>query len=284
MTRTVAAPNLAQLEADRSHPVKFIQLGTIRLNDQGHSLMWDGHTWIGGRLSDTGSIQEALETSAPDLDIYIDGTQSDALGRLWATDRTDDDVEIYEGFLNDSGALVSTPMLWWTGFVLGCHLDADTAVQEVRCESVFSRVDRSAEFEFSPESQNRRHSFRFSQTGQVPVVSGGSGSGATLTSIGVNAAGAITGTLWDSGGSGYAEGDVITFTQGTSQTTYTLLAADVTSSGSLRPLAGKNLAPLEDQFFNFARDMENAKISWDDDLSFRVRPPQPAEFRRRIRR
>lgn len=75
----------------------------------------------------------------------------------------------------------------------------------------------------------------------VPTVSGGSGSGATIASITVNADGAITDVTWTSGGTGYAVNDVITFTQGTVTGTYTLVAGDVTA-GVLQNFTGKTIA------------------------------------------
>ena len=81
----------------------------------------------------------------------------------------------------------------------------------------------------------------------VPTISGGSGSGATITSITVNASGQITDVVIDDGGSNYAEGDIIIFTQaktGDDYTVpYTLLTADV-SSGEIQNLSGKTLAPI----------------------------------------
>ena len=70
-------------------------------------------------------------------------------------------------------------------------------------------------------------------TTPVPVVSGGSGKGATIDSIAVDAQGRITGIVWQAGDSGYVAGDTLTLTQGQGTTTYTLLAADIAGGGSL---------------------------------------------------
>ena len=47
----------------------------------------------------------------------------------------------------------------------------------------------------------------------IPTVSGGTGAGATITSITVNSSGTITGVIWNARGTNYAVGDVLTFTQ-----------------------------------------------------------------------
>ena len=81
---------------------------------------------------------------------------------------------------------------------------------------------------------------RFTAT-PVPKVSGGSGSGAMVDSITVDAQGRITDVVWAAGGTDYVAGDRIFLPQrDLVTTTYTLLAADVVA-GALQPLAGKAL-------------------------------------------
>ena len=73
------------------------------------------------------------------------------------------------------------------------------------------------------------------------VETNGSGTGATIASIAVDAQGRITTVTWDSGGTGYATGDELTFHQGALTGDYTLLAAD-TTAGVLQNLASKTIA------------------------------------------
>ena len=47
----------------------------------------------------------------------------------------------------------------------------------------------------------------------IPVVSGGSGAGATIDAITVNAFGSVVSVAWDNSGANYAVGDVLTLTQ-----------------------------------------------------------------------
>ena len=75
----------------------------------------------------------------------------------------------------------------------------------------------------------------------VPVVSGGSGSGAVIASITVDSNGDITSVTWTSGGTGYAANDILTFTQGSVSGTYTLQSSDL-SSGVIDNLSGKTIA------------------------------------------
>ena len=87
---------------------------------------------------------------------------------------------------------------------------------------------------------------RFGESGikyysENPEVSAtGSGSGAKIQSCVVNSSGQITGVVWESGSSGYATGNVLTFTQGTATATYTLTSSDH-SSGVLNNLSGKTI-------------------------------------------
>ena len=82
--------------------------------------------------------------------------------RLWDSVQRDEPVEVSIGFLNDSGGLVASATLWWTGRVISGMLEADgidqgrAPEQRITVESLFGELDRSGDFEFSPESQARR--------------------------------------------------------------------------------------------------------------------------------
>ena len=78
----------------------------------------------------------------------------------------------------------------------------------------------------------------------VPVVSGGTGTGAAVASIVVDDNGVITFVAWSSGGSAFVAGDTITFTQTSVTGTYTLVAADVVA-GVIQTLVNKSIAGAE---------------------------------------
>ena len=77
----------------------------------------------------------------------------------------------------------------------------------------------------------------------VPLVTtSGAGVNALVATITVDATtGDITAVTWAAGGTGYAVGDTITFTQGDVEGTYTLLAGDETA-GVLQALAAVTIA------------------------------------------
>ena len=77
----------------------------------------------------------------------------------------------------------------------------------------------------------------------VPVVTGGTGTGAVVGSITVGVNGDITDVTWASGGSGYAANDILTFTQGTVTGSYTVQAGDLTG-GVLQTLSGLTIAGM----------------------------------------
>lgn len=78
----------------------------------------------------------------------------------------------------------------------------------------------------------------------VPTVSGGTGSGAIVATIIVDANGDITDVTWTSGGTGYVATDVLTFTQGTVTGTYIVVAGDLTGT-TLQTLTGVSIAGTE---------------------------------------
>ena len=76
----------------------------------------------------------------------------------------------------------------------------------------------------------------------VPVVTSSLvGTGAVVATITVNADGDITAVTWTSGGTGYVDTEVLTFTQGDVVGTYAITAADLTG-GTLDALAGVVIA------------------------------------------
>lgn len=75
----------------------------------------------------------------------------------------------------------------------------------------------------------------------VPSVTGGTGTGAVIGTITVNAGGDITAVTWTSGGAGYVATDILTFTQGAVSGSYTVGAADLTS-GVLQNLSSVTIA------------------------------------------
>lgn len=104
----------------------------------------------------------------------------------------------------------------------------------------------------TPGSINGTTNGAFTAT-PVPKVTGGSGTGAAIASITVNASGQITAVTWVAGSSGYATGDVLRITQGRVSVDYTLLGADQ-SSGVLVTLASKTLQGKVDVWTEFGNN------------------------------
>ena len=77
----------------------------------------------------------------------------------------------------------------------------------------------------------------------APIIHGGSGSGATISSFAVDGMNRITTITWSSGGAGYAAGDTITIIQGFVTAQYLLLAGDV-SNGRLQNFTNKTIAGI----------------------------------------
>ena len=77
----------------------------------------------------------------------------------------------------------------------------------------------------------------------VPIVTGGTGTGAVIASIVVNVGGDITAVTWSSGGSGYVATDILTFTQGDVTGSYTVQTSDL-SAGVLDDLASVTIAGM----------------------------------------
>ena len=157
MTRTISSTNQAQLAATDAEPVHLVRIGTLRLASTPQDLVVHSRTHIGGDLDALGALEEGLEVRSHSLEVSLSPVSTDTR-RLWSTDRQGEEVVIHLGFLDDDGSLLDTPLIVWEGFVQGVHEDVSRGLQVVRCESRLSRLDRSAEFHFGPESQEARHS------------------------------------------------------------------------------------------------------------------------------
>ena len=106
------------------------------------------------------------------------------------------------------------------------------------------------------------------------IVTGGTGTGASVDTYTVNASNQITSVTWESGSTGYVQGDVLTFTQGSVTGTYTLLTADV-SGGVLQNLTGKTIsAAAIAGAINIAGTVTNDILADSASENFRGEDPQ----------
>ena len=101
----------------------------------------------------------------------------------------------------------------------------------------FTQGSVSAEYDVSSDDLK----VGFENSPRPTVTTDGSGTGATIDTITVDSNGDITGIAWDNDGTGYAEGDVLTITQGDVVGEYPLLAVDVDGAGRLEDLTGRRI-------------------------------------------
>ena len=125
-----------------------------------------------------------------------------------------------------------------TGDTITITQGSATAVYTVKASDVFGTMLQ----DFGVFSSDAHSVAR--GTGYTVTTLTGSGSGASTTRITVNGEGHITYIGWTSGGTGYATGDQIRFTQGDTEVIYTIQDGDHTA-GVLQHFYTRNIAPTK---------------------------------------
>jgi hypothetical protein len=120
MTRDVTATNKNALAATNVIPVIFARLdfasGLVLFNTAPFPLTFNSETYIGA--GNLGSISVARETNAIEatsITLALSGLTPSLVATALTENYHGRDARIYLGFLNDSNALVDTPLLLFRG-------------------------------------------------------------------------------------------------------------------------------------------------------------------------
>lgn len=130
--------------------------GTVFLWSGLGDLSWNAHTWQGtGALLKVDAVQETVEVKAVGTRITLNGIDTSMLGKAQNEDYQGRILKIYLGALDDSGSVISSPIVIFSGRmdVMTITDAGDTASIEVTVENRFIDFERTKERRYTDQDQ-----------------------------------------------------------------------------------------------------------------------------------
>lgn len=121
--RTISANNRTQATSEVTTAIHFIELqfsgGTLRLTDAPLSITWNSQTWLGtGFALSVGPMEETTDDRAQAIPLKLSGVDQSIIAILLAQFARGRMVNVWRGwYLANTGALVDTPILLFTGYM-----------------------------------------------------------------------------------------------------------------------------------------------------------------------
>lgn len=160
MSRSLTASMGNVTTAEVVRPIVLVEAqfdsGTVFLWSGYGDLSWNAQTWQGaGELLKIEAIQETVEVKAVGTQITLNGIDTDMLGKAQNEDYQGRIVKIYLGALDDSGSVISTPIVIFSGRmdVMTITDQGDTASIELTVESRFIDFERTKERRYTDQDQ-----------------------------------------------------------------------------------------------------------------------------------
>lgn len=165
MSRGLSTANVTASQASHKRPLFFLELqfvsGTWRSHNGLGSFTWGGQTWAGvGDIVSIGPIEEGDDLSPFGVEIKLSALNSTILGYAQDEEIYGQRVIIYQGFIDDNGALVDTPDDYWSGSMetMTIELGGDTDSITLTAESELAVHDKANGALFTDEDQQARYS------------------------------------------------------------------------------------------------------------------------------
>jgi len=198
MARSLNASYIAEIVAGTMAPARFafldFQTGAVRVWDGIGTKTWGGNNYTGlGYLGTVSPIEETADVKANGVVLTLSGVPTALLATVLGDNYSGREVSIWDGALNQTGALVADPDKVFSGRMNNVEFDKDgaTAVIRVYAESRLVDLRRSRERRYTHEHQKidfatdegleymaRAQSTPFSWGGtRVPTYAGGGNPG-----------------------------------------------------------------------------------------------------------
>lgn len=115
MARDLTAGAQTAAEAEVVRPILFVYLaldgGDVRVNSSDRNWVFDGNTYLGvGVLGGISKVEETSELQANGIQLTLSGIPSAYVTTVLSEDYQGREVTIWQGFVNDSYALVADPI------------------------------------------------------------------------------------------------------------------------------------------------------------------------------
>lgn len=165
MSRGLAAANLTAAQALHVRPLFFVELqfdtATMYVHNGVGSYVWGGQTWQGlGAMGTVSAIESGADLTAYGVKMELYAFDPTVLAEASNEAVYKRAVKIYQGFLNENGALVADPHVIWSGFGdhMSISLGGESDTVTLACESELAFLDRANGARFTDEDQQQRYS------------------------------------------------------------------------------------------------------------------------------
>jgi hypothetical protein len=120
MDRSASAAVLTEIAATACRPIHLLKIvfdtSTVYMTDAYRTITWDGQTWLAmGHFLSFGDIDESSGVEVSSCTIGLSGVDQTYISLFLSNSFIDREVSIWKGFLDTSMAVISSPVLIFSG-------------------------------------------------------------------------------------------------------------------------------------------------------------------------
>lgn len=159
MARTINASTLTEIE---NYELKIATLiyfelsADVYLTDRGHDISYGGNTYqASSHLLSVANVNESSDIRVNSLDIELSGVDQAYIASFLGTSYIGRQVIIYKAFLDDNGAIIGAPVMFYDGRIDGFSINQNdkTATLNVSVASHWSDFEKKSGRYTNPNSQ-----------------------------------------------------------------------------------------------------------------------------------
>lgn len=159
-TRDITPAAVTAATAAQKYLLAFVELdfvsGFVRVTNAGHSVDWDGHTWVGiGALGAITEARESLSVEAIGMTFALSGVDPSIMTIVLSEQYQGRSARLWLSFI-DAGVVVADPTIVFSGRMDTMQIqDGPTATISVTAESRFASWSRPQTRRFSDSDQQQ---------------------------------------------------------------------------------------------------------------------------------
>jgi len=148
MDRGASTSTLSEISAASSHPVHLLELvfdgSPTYITDAPRNISWAGRIYTGlGHFLNFGDIEETAELQVSSVTGTLSGVDQTYVSLFLSETYIDRTVNLYKAFLNNSEAVISDPVLIFSGLISGVGIteNPDDGTCAIAVEAASQWVD-----------------------------------------------------------------------------------------------------------------------------------------------
>jgi hypothetical protein len=135
MPRSLSGTLTTELATNKLNPVELVYLGIgsgTYYTDHFANLIFNGNTYTSSSLFlGSSDIQEIADVSANNLTLSFSGADTTIISLLLNNDYMNKSANLYRGFLDDNGTLISDPILLFEGRISNFSLEENATTSTI---------------------------------------------------------------------------------------------------------------------------------------------------------